>query len=331
MKNLSILKAITLFSAVIFLQAFSATELKASYTACTFNADNQITDDMSSYGECIADPTHRKILAYKVGLCTELPYDTNYKQVCDFIYDKSTPIELEAIKGASVSVAGFGEITLTEGTEYTHTVVLISNTTYVKSLFSFPSDRQGASGTGKWCWSNGGGVTTKDRTQNPLTLKSKFTAECGSEAEANPQYNYETNNAFGSAVEGEYHLPAVVRNYPTYAGEDGSHTNLGQINILMSDEDTKAVFETTPRSWDTPNTNSVYWLAGRSINPSVFVDANTSNLDLRLKVSWGSVVWYSGDAVTPNGEGNWHSDCDDTTPCVGRIRIGGFDVNVGIE
>ena len=329
MKNLSIFKAITLFSAIIFLQAFSATEVKA-YTQCTFNSNNQITDDMSSFGECMADPTHRKVLAYKVGLCTELPYATNYKQVCDFIYDKATPIELEAIKNASVSVAGFGEISLTEGTEYTHTVVLISNTTYVKSLFSFPSDRQGASGTGRWCWSNGGGVTTKDRTQNPLTLKSKFTAECGSEAEANPQYNYETNNAFGSAVEGEYHLPAVVRNFPTYAGEDGSHTNLGQINILMSDEDTKAVFETTPRSWNTPNTNSVYWLAGRSINPSVSVDGNKSNLDLKLKVSWGSVVWYSGVANTGNGEGNWHTDCD-TTPCVGRIRIGGFDVNVGIE
>ena len=328
MKNLNILKTITLFSAIIFLQVFSATGVKA-YTECTFNSENQITDDMSSFGECMADPTHRKVLAYKVGLCTELPYATNYKQVCDFIYDKTTPIELEAIKNASVSVAGFGEISLTEGTEYTHSMVLISNKTYVKSLISFPSDRHGTSGTGKWCWSNGGGVTTKDRTPNPMTVKSNFSVECGLESEANPQYNYETNNAFGSAVEGEYHLPAVVRNFPTWAAEE-SYTNRGQINILMSDEDTKAVFETTPRSWDTPNTNSVYWLAGRSINPSVSVDGNKSNLDLKLKFSWGSVVWYSGVANTGDGEGNWHTD-GDTTPCVGRIRIGGFDVNVGID
>ena len=85
MKNLNIFKAITLFSAVIFLQAFSATEVKA-YTACTFNSDNQITNDMSDLGNCNTDPTHRKVLAYKVGLCTELPYATNYKQVCDFMY-----------------------------------------------------------------------------------------------------------------------------------------------------------------------------------------------------------------------------------------------------
>jgi len=97
-------------------------------------------------------------------------------------------------------------------------------------------------------------------------------------------------------------------------------------------EDPKAVFETTPPNWNTPNTNSVYWLAGRSINPSVFVNANTSILDLKFLVSYGSVVWYSGDADTGgDGAGNWHTDCDDTTPCVGRIRIGGFDMNVSAE
>ena len=134
MKNLNIFKAITLFSAVIFLQAFSATGVKA-YTECTFNSENQITDDMSGTGECMADPTHRKVLAYKVGLCTELPYASNYKKVCDFIYDKTTPIELEAIKNASVSVTGFGKVSPNEGVEYTHSVLLVSNISYVKSLF----------------------------------------------------------------------------------------------------------------------------------------------------------------------------------------------------
>ena len=317
MKNLNILKAITLFSAIIFLQAFSASGAKA-YTQCTFNSENQITDDMSGTGECMADPTHRKVLAYKVGLCTELPYASNYKKVCDFIYDKTTPIELEAIKNASVSVTGFGQVSPNEGVEYTHSVLLVSNISYVKSLFSFPTDRHGASGTGKWCWSNGGGVTTKDRTPNPMTVKSNFSVECGLESEANPQYNYETNNAFGSAVDPS--IPALERNFPSD----------NWTNELMSDEDTKAVFETTPPNWNTPNTNSVYWLAGRSINPSVFVNANTSILDLKFLVSYGSVVWYSGDANTGDDEADWHTDCD-TTPCVGRIRIGGFDVNVGID
>ena len=99
----------------------------------------------------------------------------------------------------------------------------------------------------------------------------------------------------------------------------------------MSDEDTKAVFETTPPNWSTPNTNSVYWLAGRPITPSVTVNANTETLDLRFLVSYGSVIWYSGVAATGRTPSeNWHTDCD-TTPCVGRIRIGGFNMNVKAE
>ena len=327
MKNLNILKAFALFSAVILLQAISATEVEA-YTPCTFDSNNKISNDMSDLGNCMTDPTHRKILAYKVGLCTELPYATNYKQVCDFIYDETTPIQLEAIKNSSVSVPGLNPNILAEGREYKFTVLLFSNKTYVKGLFNFPSDRQGASGTGEWCWSNGGGVNTKEeRAPDPMKLKSNFTVECGSESEANPQYNYETNNSFGSAIEGE-DKPAVERNFPNWA-EIASYTNRGWTNELMSDEDTKAVFDVSA-DWSNPNTNSIYWLAGRPINPTAIVTPNSTNLDLKLKVSYGSIVHYSGVADTGEGEDDWHTDCD-TTPCVGRIRIGGFDVNVGIE
>ena len=43
--------------------------------------------------------------------------------------------------------------------------------------------------------------------------------------------------------------------------------NRGWTNELMSDEDTKAVFDVSA-DWSNPSTNSVYWLAGRPINPS---------------------------------------------------------------
>jgi len=93
MKNLNILKAITLFSAVIFLQAFVSNTSYAFENCAT--TGTVITEDMSSgSGYCLADPTHRKVNAYKVGLCTELPYASNYKSVCDFMYNSSTPIEL---------------------------------------------------------------------------------------------------------------------------------------------------------------------------------------------------------------------------------------------
>ena len=94
----------------------------------------------------------------------------------------------------------------------------------------------------------------------------------------------------------------------------------------MSDEDTKAVFNTNPATWSDATTNSVYWLAGRPINPSVSVSATRNTLDLRFLVSYGSLIQYSGDSDS----GAWDAECD-TTPCIGMIRTGGFDTNIAIE
>lgn len=312
----------------IFIMFMANTSL--AFDNCTLNSDKQVTTSMSGVSEsfCYIDPTHRKVEAYKIGLCTELPYANNYKTVCDFIYNSPTPIVLEAEKGISKAVSGFGDITLIEGKEYTHSVMLISNKTYVKSLIQFPSTRLGATGkggtgSGTWCWSSGGGVNLSV-SNTFVSSRSTFTATCGTETEANPVYNFELSNSFASAVSGE-DKPAVERNFPTWSA-DASHTNRGWSNELMSDEDTKAVFNTTPASWSDATTNSVYWLAGRPINPSVSVTATNNTLDLRFLVSYGALIQYSGDSDS----GAWDTECD-TTPCIGMIRTGGFDTNVTIE
>jgi len=325
MKNLNIFKAVALFSAVIILQAFVSNTSYAFENCAT--TGTVITEDMSSgSGYCLADPTHRKVNAYKVGLCTELPYASNYKSVCDFMYNSSTPIELEAIKGASTNTPGLNANNLIEGREYKFTVLLFSNKTYVKSLVEFPSDRLGASGSGKWCWSNGGGVDTNNRTSNQLVNKSAFTADCGSKDAADPKYNFELNNSFSSSENGGA-TPAVERNFPNWA-EKASYTNRGWSNELMSDEDTKAVFDVSA-DWSNPSTNSVYWLAGRPINPTAKVTPNSENLDFKFLVSYGSLINWSGEK-DPVDDDDWHADCE-STPCIGRIRIGGFDTNVEIN
>jgi len=300
---------------------FMANASFAQFSPCTLNSDNQVTTSMSGVSEsfCYVDPTHRKVEAYKIGLCTELPYASNYKSVCDFIYNSNTPIVLEAEKGITKSVSGFGDVTLVEGKDYTHSVMLISNKTYVKSLIQFPSIRLGATGkggtgSGTWCWSSGGGINLSV-SNNFMESRSTFTATCGTESEANPVYNFELSNSFASAVSGE-DKPAVERNFPSD----------GWTNELMSDEDTKAVFNTNPATWSDATTNSVYWLAGRPINPSVSVSATRNTLDLRFLVSYGSLIQYSGDSDS----GAWDAECD-TTPCIGMIRTGGFDTNIAIE
>jgi len=190
----------------------------------------------------------------------------------------------------------------------------------------FPSDRLGASGSGKWCWSNGGGVDTNNRTSNQLVNKSAFTADCGSKDAADPKYNFELNNSFSSSENGGA-TPAVERNFPNWA-EKASYTNRGWSNELMSDEDTKAVFDVSA-DWSNPSTNSVYWLAGRPINPTAKVTPNSKNLDFKFLVSYGSLINWSGEK-DPVDDDDWHADCE-STPCIGRIRIGGFDTNVEIN
>ena len=51
MKNLKIIKAITLFSAIIFLQAFSASDVKAQ-SVCVLNSNNEIVTDDKGYVDC---------------------------------------------------------------------------------------------------------------------------------------------------------------------------------------------------------------------------------------------------------------------------------------
>jgi len=282
-----------------------------AWSQCSYNSQNQIDNNLSGAnpGFCNADPLQRKVNAYKIGLCTELPYHNNYEQVCDLIYDSPTPIELVAEKGTSKSIDGIGDITLIEGKSYTHSVLLISNTTYVKTLLEFDSPKLGKTGSGNHCWSVGVNISTTD-----MSTRSGFSADCGTLSQSDPQYNTETSAYFTSAV--NPNVPAMERNFPTYNG--------GWTNELMSNDVDKATFDSETPTWN-DSTNTSYWLAGRPINPSVEVKPSTTNLDLRFEVSWGSLIGYSG-VQSHNGD-NWDSACA-ATPCIGDMRIAGFDFTV---
>jgi len=292
-----------------FLITLSGSAFAGINDSCTYNAQSQMVTDMSgSPDSCNADPVARKLSAYKVGLCTELPYYDNYQKVCDFLFESTTPIDLIAEKGFSKSIEGLGDVTLVEGKAYSHSVILASNTTYVKGLMEFDSPRLGKTGSGTYCWSTGS-VANWDRTS-----RSNFTAECGLLSEANPQYNTMTNYSFKHVSQ---NIAAMERNFPDYNG--------GWTNELMSSETEKATFDNGTPSFD-DTTNAIYWLGGRPINPSVTVTSSTTNLDLKFLVSWGSIVRYSG---TTDG-GDWHADCA-STPCIGAINIAGFDLNVELN
>ena len=66
MKNLNILKAITLFSAIIFLQTFGATGAKAQ-SVCVLNSSDEIVTDDKGYVDCYSSIGTQKYTIQYIG------------------------------------------------------------------------------------------------------------------------------------------------------------------------------------------------------------------------------------------------------------------------
>ena len=67
MKNLNIFKAITLFSAIIFLQTFSATGAKAAN--CSELGSGEVPIEVDEERECTTSPTSLVFKIYELSLC----------------------------------------------------------------------------------------------------------------------------------------------------------------------------------------------------------------------------------------------------------------------
>lgn len=285
----------------------------AAFDQCSPNANGELTITMAGIAPnlCNTDPTSIKVSAYKIGLCTELPYASNYLQVCDFIYDSPSPIEVIAEKGTVRLIEGITEISLPTNKTYTHSALLLDLRKYIKSTLHFPSERIGKTGQGRYCWSIGAATETGRATRND------FTAECGSLSDANAKFNYTTRRYMWSAVDDT--ILAVERNFPAD----------GWTNEMMSSETTKAIFNggSIIISDDDPTTdsNAVYLLSGRPISPYITITSQTVSLDLGLKVSYGSLVNYSGTHETSSPLSP--ADCA-ITPCITGIQSAGLDFSV---
>ena len=154
MKNLNILKAITLFSAVIFLQTFSTTEVKAQ-SVCVLNSSSEIVTDDKGYVDCYSSIGTQKYTIQYIGLCNAAPSIANYQNECQSVFNETAGKSIDFVKGNFQNLLD-GSISLTEGV-YTHAVVRIDSLIKLKSSYKF--DKQmlgGAGGVGKSCWTISG-------------------------------------------------------------------------------------------------------------------------------------------------------------------------------
>ena len=153
MKNLNILKAITLFSAVIFLQAFSATGAKAA--ECTRNATSNgiLASNFSSEGVCQVTPDVAMFPILKIGLCAEVPTYANYLTNCKFLIEYASQKKVQISKSTTVKLKD--SLTLDEGI-YKAAVMVMGNTIGLQHSDVFHSSVLGQEanlddGPGKYC------------------------------------------------------------------------------------------------------------------------------------------------------------------------------------
>ena len=155
MKNLNIFKAITLFSAVIFLQAFSATGAKAA--ECTRDVtSNGILDSNFAgdpAGTCQVTPDIAMFPLLKIGLCAEVPTYANYLTNCKFLVEYASQKQVLISKDTTVKLKD--SLTLDEGI-YKAAVIVMGNTIGLQHSDVFHSSVLGQEanlddGPGKYC------------------------------------------------------------------------------------------------------------------------------------------------------------------------------------
>ncbi len=205
MKNLNIFKVITLFSAVIFLQAFSANTANAALCPVSNGVIN--LDDLKTisgrssaavtHGDynCNYTPDGMRLKIYKIMLCEEYIDNTNYLDKCVSLVDEEggKSVIVEADKTTSILD---GPASLPEG-KYNYSVILINNTVDAKFTQTYSNEIHGNNGIGTTCWSNGNDVKISyEISANGDGDPSKFSASCGTLAQANPQWSGYTYKAF---------------------------------------------------------------------------------------------------------------------------------------
>ena len=155
MKNLNIFKAITLFSAVIFLQVFSATGVKAA--ECTRDVtSNGILDSNFAgdpAGTCQVTPDIAMFPLLKIGLCAEVPTYANYLTNCKFLVEYASQKQVLISKDTTVKLKD--SLTLDEGI-YKAAVIVMGNTIGLQHSDVFHSSVLGQEanlddGPGKYC------------------------------------------------------------------------------------------------------------------------------------------------------------------------------------
>lgn len=260
---------------------------------------------VSDEGLCFLSPDSLEATFYSLSFCTEEPKPDNYQQICQrvmhFPTGKVVPIEI----GKSTTMFDDG-ISIPEGT-YPYAAMMLDNKPRIKAKVTFDETFTGANSTsGTTCWTNGSDA--KDSRYAYGTNNKQFTVNCGTAAQAQPQWSIREYKA----------LKNPLNSYKF--DNKAPYLDLGKAKsaYIMADENTIATV--TPDSndpWDQNlvQSNGTMILSVQKLAQPLAITPNTNNIDLGFSLTNNFWIEITSDSSS-NPHNNTTMGC---TPVAGSI------------
>jgi hypothetical protein len=292
MKNIKLMKALTVFSAALVFQFFSVAGAQAA--ACSALTGTNVPTVVSGERSCTVTPTSLIFKIYELSLCTgavtATTSATDKAALCQTLFSSSTGKDVDLTPGSVFSLdAG---LSLVEGT-YTQGLLKMNVNFSMKTQFQFLSSRaadDAGSTSGAFCFSNGTDITEDPSAGagqmschasafSTIANPGNFKMAIGNpDSSSNFQMNQQAGltNTVGS-------LSAVTN---LYILDSDSTQSTGDITYSGSD----AVLGTNDRT---------FILADQTLATPVVITPSTTSLDIQFNVTnSASIIFDPGASGT---------------------------------
>ena len=300
MKNIKLMKSLTVFSAALVFQIFSAAGAQAqalcsSLTGGGFPAGN----------ECMVTPTKLTFKIYELSLCTGpvSPTTTAIQKaaLCEPLFVSALGEDVDLTPGASFSMEdGFS---IEEGT-YTHGLLKVNTTFSMTTAHQFTAsyttdDTSGTDTSGAFCFSNGRGI---DAYVPAATHASQITCHA-SAFSALP--NSITQKMFGegdaSDVGTNHQMNTEIRT-PNAVGGVTAYTDL----YILKADSSLANGDVSRDASDDATLNGThdrkFILADQTLSSAVVINSETKGLDIQFNVTNSASMEWNGAATNLIGQ-----------------------------
>ena len=286
MKNIKLMKALTVFSAALVFQFFSATGAQAAACSALTGTNVPTVDGVTGERSCTVTPTSLVFKIYELSLCTAAVTPTTSASdkaaLCQTLFSSSTGKDVDLAPGSVFSLdAG---LSLVEDT-YTHGLLKMNVTASMKTEFQFLSSRaadDAGSTSGAFCFSNG-----TDITEDPSAGAGQMSCHASAFSTAantgnfkmigypNKGANFQMNTYLG--------VPNTIDGVTLYTDlfmlDSDSTLSTGDVTYPGAD----AVLGTNDRT---------FILASQQLAAPVIVTPSTTSLDVQFNVTGSSSIIF---------------------------------------